>query len=132
MKKKIEEDKKIDDNVKDNNIDNNSYNRNVVISNLEAKENKQIKQIQQTQLDYERDYYFGLYTTYLYWTPLMGIIGVYYIYLGQYKQFFIRFFSLNFWLIGWIVDAFRIPSLVRQKLKEDAQNVDDQKELLIQ
>jgi len=127
MKKKIEEEKKPDNQDKDK-----DNNRDVVISNVEVIEKKQMKQIQKAQRDYERNYYYGLYTTYLYWTPLMGFIGVYYLYLGQYKQFFMRFFSLNFWLIGWIVDAYRIPQLVREKLKEDGQYVDDQKELLIQ
>jgi len=125
--KKIEEEKKPDNQDKDK-----DNNRDVVISNVEVIEKKQMKQIQKAQRDYERNYYYGLYTTYLYWTPLMGFIGVYYLYLGQYKQFFMRFFSLNFWLIGWIVDAYRIPQLVREKLKEDGQYVDDQKELLIQ
>jgi len=137
------EDNKYDNDNKsdnDNTADNNgnkdqndvNINRNVVISNLESKENKQIKQIQRTQLEDEKRFYYALYTTYLYWTPLMGFIGVYYIYLGKYKQFFMRFMTLNFWLIGWIVDIFRIPELVREKLKEEAQNIDDQKEHLIQ
>jgi len=88
------EDNKDEVEEKADSIDLNDINptRNVVISNLESNEKKQIKQIQQAELDYEKRYYYALYTTYLYWCPLMGFIGVYYIYLGKYKQFFIRFF----------------------------------------
>jgi len=100
-------------------------NNNVIIT----KETDEIKHI---QYNFDIEYKRGLYTAYLYWTPLMGCIGAYYIYLGNYKQFLLRFFTLNFFLIGWIIDAFRIPGLVQTKLKQqEAENNNNQTESLI-
>jgi len=110
--------------------DNNNNNNNVIISNLESYKNNQVKQV---QYNFETEYRHALYTTYLYWFPLIGLVGAYYIYLRQYKQFILRLFTLNFFLIGWIIDLFRIPSLVRNKLKEEeSQNNNNRNEHLIQ
>jgi len=70
---------------------NNTNNNNAIISNVKI--NNEVKHIQyNSEVEYQR----ALYTTCLYWCPLMGIIGLYYVYLGKYKQFFLRFFYFEF------------------------------------
>jgi len=97
--------------------------------NIEIKENNEIKEIQKKE---EIEYQRALYTAYLYWTPLMGCIGVYYIYLGQYKQFALRLFTFNLLMIGWLADAYRMPTLVKNKLKnENLNDANNQNENLI-
>jgi len=112
-----------------NDNDNKNDNNDVIITNVATTESDEVRHIQyNAEIEYQR----ALYTTYLYWTPLMGMIGVYYIYLGKYSQFVLRFFTLNFLFIGWLIDLFRIPGLVKTKLREEeAANNNNQTESLI-
>jgi TM2 domain-containing membrane protein YozV len=56
----------------------------------------------------------SLYICYLLWCPMYGFIGLYYLYLGKYKSFLVRFLTMNFFFVGWIIDACRMPALVNK------------------
>ena len=50
--------------------------------------------------------------------PLTGLLGFQHYYLGRYNQGFFYTLTLGNVGIGWIVDLFRIPSLVKKRNKQ--------------
>jgi TM2 domain-containing membrane protein YozV len=50
---------------------------------------------------------------YILWLSPFGLVGGHYLYLGQIKMFYLYFFTLGLFGIGWIADFFRIPRVVR-------------------
>lgn len=55
----------------------------------------------------------SLADAYILWFPL-GIFGFHHFYLRNYGMGFLYLFTLGLAGIGWLVDAFRMPSLVRE------------------
>jgi TM2 domain len=51
------------------------------------------------------------------------LLGWHYLYLGRVGVQFAFWFTLGFLVIGWFVDFFRLPGMVRQMNEDNARNL---------
>ena len=68
----------------------------------------------EAQKDFNRDYRKGaksILVAYIAWL----LLGCHYLYLGRVGVQFAVWFTLGFLIVGWVVDFFRIPGMVKQK-----------------
>lgn len=63
---------------------------------------------------------FRMLVAYVLWA-LFGIFGAHHLYLGRNCEALVSSISLNGFLLGWVRDAFRIPSYVRQLGQAEAE-----------
>ena len=60
---------------------------------------------------------FGLVEAYLFWMPF-GILGAHHFYLGRFRMGFLYLMSVGGGGIGWLIDACRMPYLVKTAEEE--------------
>lgn len=56
----------------------------------------------------------GIIDTYLLSLPPLGWLGIHHFYLGRYGFGLVYFFTLGLLGVGWLVDLFRMPCLVKR------------------
>jgi TM2 domain-containing membrane protein YozV/predicted Ser/Thr protein kinase len=73
---------------------------------------------------------FSTVAAYLLWLPPLGILGFHRFYLGRTATGLLYYLTLGLLGIGWLLDLFTIPSLVRQAQRTGAQSATDDGEAL--